>query len=73
MSVKGFLNNLSSDILRGVEAKLWSKIDPAKEYSTPKSSDDFQPGNIDILNITIVSSDVSRAFPFTDQVKQIQI
>lgn len=73
MSVNGFLNNLSRDILRGVEAKLWAKIDPAEAYSTPKSSDDFQPGNIDILNISIVSSDVSRAFPFMDQVKEIHI
>jgi hypothetical protein len=73
MSIKGFFKNLSREILSGVEANLWARIDPAENISSPKSSDDFQPGNIDILNISIVSADGNRAHNIIPYVTEFHI
>lgn len=73
MSLKGFFKNLSREILSGVEANLWDRIDPAENISSPKSSDDFQPGNVDILNISLVSADGNRAHNIIPYVTEFHI
>ena len=73
MSLNGFFKNLSREILSGVESNLWARIDPADSVASPKSSDDFQPGNVDILNISIVSADGKRAHNLIPYVTEIHI
>jgi len=73
MSVKGFFKNLSRDIFRGVEANLWDRIDPAENIASPKASEDFQPGNVNILNISLVSADGNRAHNIIPYVTEFHI
>lgn len=73
MSVKSFIKNLSREISRGVEANLWAKIDPAEAFSTPKVSDDFQPGNVNILNITLISAAGERIGDLKQYVTELHI
>lgn len=73
MSIRGFFNNLSREIFSGVEAKLWDKIDPAENVASPKASNDFQPGNVNVLNISIVSADGNRAHNIIPYVTEVHI
>ncbi|CAB4143180.1 hypothetical protein UFOVP447_91 [uncultured Caudovirales phage] len=73
MSIRGFFNNLSREIFSGVEAKLWDKIDPAESIASPKASNDFQPGNVNVLNISIVSADGNRAHNIIPYVTEVHI
>jgi hypothetical protein len=73
MSLNGFFKNLSREILSGVEANLWARIDPAENISSPKVSDNFQPGDIDIHNISLVSADGKRAHNIIPYVVEINI
>lgn len=74
VNVKGFLKNLSQDILNGVERELWSRIDPAESVSSSKTNDgNFVPGDINIQNISLVKSDSSRAHNIMPYVAEIHI
>lgn len=73
LNVKGFFKNLSRDILSGVEQKLWDKVDPAADYSSPKSSEDYRPGDIIIEKISIISNDQQRAGPIMENVTELHI
>jgi hypothetical protein len=73
MSLNGFFKNLSREILSGVEANLWARIDPAENISSPKVGDGFQPGDVNILNISIISSDGNRAWNLIPYVTEIHI
>lgn len=73
MSLNGFFRNLSREILSGVEANLWARIDPAESISSPKTSDNFQPGDVNILNISIISANGKRVWNLIPYVTEIHI
>jgi hypothetical protein len=71
---KNFFKNLTRDILSGVEAELWSRIDPAENINTPKrDAENFKPGDINIDNISLVSADGKRAHDIMPYVTEIHI
>lgn len=71
---KNFFRNLAREILGGVQAELWDRIDPAENVSTPKGdTDNFKPGDVNIDNISIVSADGKRAHNLMPYVTEIHI
>lgn len=69
----GIINSLVRGILSETENTLWINNDPANVIAQPKTSENFIPGDVDILNISLVSGDGNRAHNLIPYVSRIDI